>query len=86
MYKILKGKVNELMKENESLKFIELTMKESKEKLLFPLNRVFSILETGYNTAFIEVGIDGRCESIGFEVLESYEEIKEKISKQFVLL
>ena len=68
--------------------FIEVTTVEDK-KVLLPINKIFSIVETDIENCFIETGCDFDGESTGFYIKETYEQIvkqlNEKIGKQSII-
>ena len=60
--------------------FIEVTEKEHGVKILIFLNRVISISRSDEdNTAFIELSIDSNGESVGFNTLENYDSVVQKV-------
>ncbi len=60
--------------------FIELTAYGSGDKILCPLRVITGVCEDG-GGVFVETGLDGKGKETGIFVTESFEEVKEKISK-----
>lgn len=56
--------------------FIEVTDYDGGMKVLCPIEKITAIVNDENFGVFIEMGIDGKGESSGIVVMESYEEIK----------
>ena len=60
--------------------FIEVTECMENCAVLCPIGKITAVIDTG-DGVFIETGFDGWGKSTGICVTESYENIKEKLSK-----
>ena len=60
--------------------FIEVTECMENCAVLCPIGKITAVIDTG-DGVFIETGFDGWGKSMGICVTESYENIKEKLSK-----
>ena len=60
--------------------FIEVTECMENCAVLCPIGKITAVIDTG-DGVFIEAGFDGWGKSTGICVTESYENIKEKLSK-----
>ncbi len=61
--------------------FIEVTDYDGKMKVLCPVGKITGIVCDGDGSVFIEMGTDGKGESSGILVCESFDEIKNKIKQ-----
>ena len=61
--------------------FIEVTESESGVKVLCPVSKILSVVCDEMGSVFIETGFDGSAESSGVVVRETFDEIKQKLSK-----
>ena len=61
--------------------FIEVTENESGAKILCPVSKILSVVFDGTGSVFIETGVDGNAESSGVVIRESFDEVKQKLSK-----
>jgi hypothetical protein len=59
--------------------FIEVTDYIDGFKILCPIGKILNVVCDGDGSVFIETGVDGKGESTGVLVRESYEEIKAKL-------
>ena len=59
--------------------FIEVTENVSGLRVLCPVSKILSIVESTDGLVFIETGFDGSAESSGIEVRESFCEVKRKL-------
>ncbi len=64
--------------------FIEVTDYDRGLKVLCPVRKITGIVCDGDGSVFIEMGTDGKGESSGIMVCESFGEIKEKINRSEV--
>lgn len=61
--------------------FIEVTESESGVKVLCPVSKILSVVCDESGSVFIETGFDGSAESSGVVIRESFDEVKQKLSK-----
>ena len=61
--------------------FIEITEVESGLKVLLGIGKITAILTDKNGIVFIETGVDGKGNSTGVVVRESYDEIKCKLTE-----
>lgn len=60
--------------------FIEVTERELKVKVLFPINRISCVFASDDGGAFIETGVDRRGESTGLYVEEAFFNVAQQIA------
>lgn len=64
--------------------FIEVTDFDGQLKVLCPIGKITGIVCDRDGSVFIEMGTDGKGESSGILVTESYDEIKQKLNQSEV--
>lgn len=62
--------------------FIEVTDKDSGVTVLCPVSKILTVVCDNNGDVFIELDVDGKLDSTGVLVRESYDEIKSKLQKQ----
>ncbi len=61
--------------------YIEVTEKESGLRVLYGVNKITAVVTDECGNVFIETGIDGKGNSTGVVVNESYDIIKNKLAE-----
>ena len=64
--------------------FIEVTDYDGGMRVILPVDKITSIVCDKAKSVFIEMGVDNKGISSGILVIESYEEIKQKLTQKDV--